>query len=96
MTSQKQEIERLLQLMSDQLMSYISEVEPGFQGRWVPATHLKTQLNLKRDSYPVANKIQNRTGWLFAILARMLEEQGKVEFRKEGNRSYYRCLHGGT
>jgi hypothetical protein len=29
-------------------------------------------------------------GWLFAILARMLEDEGLVEYRKDGNRAFYR------
>ena len=94
--SQKAQIDRLLIQMSEQVMSYILEVESGFPERWVPATHLKSQLGLKRDSYPVGNEIQSKTGWLFAILVRILEEGGKVEFQKQGNRSYYRSVSDGA
>ena len=29
-------------------------------------------------------------GWLFAILARMLENEDKVQYRKVGSRAFYR------
>ena len=96
MPNQKQEIDRLLDEIARLVMSYIREAESGFPGGWVPATHVKEQLGLKRESYPVGNEIQGRTGWLFAILARILEEQVDVEFRKKGNRSYYRPTNGDT
>ncbi len=51
---------------------------------------IKEQLDLKKDSYPIENEIQNRTGWLFAAIARRLQDRGLVEFKKTGNRSYYR------
>ena len=83
MTTQKNEIDRLLGEMSEHVMSYILEVESGFPERWVPATHLKEQLGLKRDSYPVGNEIQNRTGWLVRNSCSIAGGTGKGGISKE-------------
>jgi hypothetical protein len=76
--------------MADQVCLFIKESESGFSEGWVPATYIKDQLDLKRSSYPQSNKIDNKTGWLFATLARHLEDNGKVKFKKVGSRSFYK------
>jgi hypothetical protein len=73
-----------------EVLEHIRDVESGFLDRWVPASKIKSDLGLRMVSYPVANKINNETGWLFATLARLLEDRGAIEFRKEGSRSFYR------
>ena len=88
--SHKNKISELFSLMSDEVCSFIKESEPGFTKGWVPATYIKDQLDLKKSSYPQSNDIDNKTGWLFATIARHLEDQSKVEFKKDGSRSYYK------
>ena len=94
MTGHRSKLECLFTEMADVVLSFIKEAESGFAERWVPATLIKDQLDLKKDTYPIENEIQNRTGWVFAALARNLQDRGLVEFRKEGNRSYYRSSSG--
>ncbi|XOV87367.1 MAG: hypothetical protein ACFHX7_20830 [Pseudomonadota bacterium] len=94
MSNHRAAIEKLFVEMADQVLAFVKEVESAFADRWVPATYIKNQLDLKKDSYPIENEIQNRTGWFFATLARNLQDRGQVEFRKEGNRSYYRSASG--
>lgn len=76
--------------MADEVRSFIKESESGFPEGWVPAAYIKDQLDLKKSSYPQNNKIDNKTGWLFATLARHLEDQHKVKFKKVGSRSFYK------
>jgi precorrin-2 methylase len=94
MTSHRTTLETLFTEMADVVLVFVKEAESGFAERWVPAKYIKDQLDLKKDSYPVENDIQNRTGWVFAALARNLQDRGIVEFRKEGNRSFYRSVPG--
>jgi hypothetical protein len=86
----KQKIDELFNLMCDEVCSYIKSEESGFNEGWVPATHIKDQLDLKKSSYPQSNEIDNKTGWLFATIARQLEDKNKVVFKKDGSRSFYK------
>lgn len=86
----KQNISNLLEDMANEVYSFINKSESGFSEGWIPAAYIKEQLDLKKSSYPQANAIDNKTGWLFATLARYLEDQGKVEFKKVRNKSFYR------
>jgi len=47
-------------------------------------------LDLKKHAYPQDNEIDNKTGWLFATIARYLQDEGKVIFKKFGARSFYK------
>lgn len=94
MPEHRASIGHLFVKMADQILAFVKEVESEFDDRWVPATYIKDQLDLKKDSYPIENDVQSRTGWVFAALARNLQDRGKVEFRKENSRSYYRSTSG--
>lgn len=86
----KAKISELFDAMATEVFSFIKESESGFPERWVPAAYIKDQLDLKKSSYPQSNQIDNKTGWLFATIARHLEDRGKVTFKKVGSRSYYK------
>lgn len=86
----KQKVDDLFNLMCDEVYLFIKSEESGFTEGWVPATHIKDQLGLKKSSYPQSNEIDNKTGWLFAIIARHLEDKNKVIFKKIGSRSFYK------
>lgn len=88
--SHKDTIHDLFDQMADEMAAFIEDSEAGFSEGWVPATYIKDQLQLKKSAYPQGNKIDNETGWLFATLARHLQDKDKVSFRKSGNRSFYR------
>lgn len=87
----KDRVHFLFTQIADVVAQFILSAQSGFSEGWVPAAYIKEQLELKKSSYPQGNKIDNETGWLFATIARDLQDRGKVEFRKIGNRSYYRC-----
>jgi len=88
--SHKTKIHELFSLISNEVLAFIKESESSFSEGWVPATYIKDQLELKLPSYPQSNKIDNNTGWLFAIIARHLEDSNSLAFKKEGSRSYYK------
>ena len=88
--SYRAKVDDLFDAMAGEVCSFIKDSESGFPKGWVPAAYIKDQLDLNKSSYPQSNKIDNKTGWLFATLARHLEDQGKVKFRKEGSRSFYK------
>lgn len=56
----------------------------------LPSTEIKHDLELNYVSVPTANKQYGPKGWLFAIAARILEDQNLVEYRKVDSRSFYR------
>lgn len=88
--NRKSKIHRLLDEAAMEIYGFISDCETSHVERWVPASSIKDQLGLKLSSYPQENTIDNKTGWLFGTLARMLQDKGLVEFKKINNRSFYR------
>ncbi len=90
LVKEKNKIDQLFNEMAEQVLSFIAKSESGFSEGWVPAAYIKQQLNLTKNAYPQGNKTDNKTGWLFATLARHLQDQNKVEFKKIGSRSYYK------
>lgn len=86
----KKKVHEYFALMSGEVLSYISSVKIDFPDGWVPATYIKDQLSLKMSAYPQGNKIDNETGWLFSTIARYLQDKDQVDFKKIGNRSFYK------
>jgi hypothetical protein len=86
----KNAIHSLLKVMAFEVFEFIRETEPSFENRWVPAVDIKNSLDLNFVAVPIENEQYGEKGWLFAILARMLEDQGVVEYQKVGNRAFYR------
>lgn len=88
--SHKNRIHKLFGQIADEVLSFIKESESEFSGNWVPAIYIKEQLALKLSAYPQGNKTDNKTGWFFSTIARLLEDQSRVDFKKIGNRSFYK------
>lgn len=90
--NRKENIHRLLQAASTELLAFICESEVQFSDDdfWVPASEIKNKLELNFVAVPNSGKQYGEKGWLFATLARMLEDQGLVEYQKIGPRAYYR------
>jgi len=88
----KENLHRLLQAAAIELLAFIRESEAQFQADdyWVPASEIKSKLELNFVAVPKSGKQYGEKGWLFATLARMLEDQGLVEYQKIGSRAYYR------
>ncbi len=73
-----------------ELLTYVKEREPLQQDRWVPATELKDNLDLNFVAVPKSGTQYGKKGWVFATLARMLEDDGRLEYKLDGSRAYYR------
>ena len=88
----KQRIHDLLLKMSDEVNEYIKEQGPLYQDGWVPSVLIKKALELNFVCVPKDNKQYGEKGWLFAILARILEDKGRIEYRKVAERAFYRSF----
>lgn len=86
----KQNIHAHLQESANELLDFIRSCEMDYPDRWVPDTHIKTALALNFVATPRAGKQHGPKGWLFAILARILEDQGRLEHKKTNSRSFSR------
>ena len=87
--NRKDAIHWLLKVIAFELFEFIRESEPSYEDRWVPAAYIKDTLELNFVAVPRENVQYGEKGWLFAILARMLEDEGLVEYKKEENRAFY-------
>jgi len=92
----KTAIHNLLNIMAFEVLEYIRECERSFKNRWVPATEIKNSLELNFVAVPRQGEQYGEKGWLFAILARLLEDQNLLDYRKEGNRAFYRTKVPGS
>jgi hypothetical protein len=92
--NRKDAIHRLLKVIAFELFEFIRELESSFEDRWVPAADIKNALELNFVAVPRENVQYGEKGWLFAILARMLEDEGLVEYKKEESRAFYRTRKG--
>jgi len=88
----KQVIHSLLNVIAFELLQFIKESETPFEERWVPSAYIKEKLELNLISVPVENKQYGEKAWFFATVARMLEDQKLVEYKKEGSRAFYRSV----
>ena len=86
----KEKIHRLLRECCAELLAYVKEREPLNEDRWVPAAELKDNLDLNFVAVPKSGKQYGKKGWVFASLARMLEDDGCLEYKFAGNRAFYR------
>lgn len=73
-----------------EVLAHIKDKESQFPERWVPSVEINNQLGLKFVAVPKNNKPDRLKGWLLAIVARILEDKNLVEFKKTGDRSFYR------
>jgi CBS domain containing-hemolysin-like protein len=86
----KENVHKLINELAHEIYGFIKESESFFSDGWVPAIYIKNELGLKLSSYPKGNKIDNETGWFFNTLARILQDENLIEFKKDINRSYYK------
>lgn len=88
--NRRENINRHIDAIAEEIFEHIKENQSKFPDRWMPAIEIKEELDLKRNTYPMGNKINQKGSWLFNIMARILEEKDKVEYKKEDGRAYYR------
>jgi hypothetical protein len=89
-TNAKERIHALIKEISDEVLRFIREHESSSNDRWVPAAQIKNDLELNFIAVPRANKQYGEKGWLFAIIARLLEDQKLIEYKKSQGKAYYR------
>jgi hypothetical protein len=88
----KDKMHGLLRECCDEILVYVRERAPLHADRWVPIAEVKKGLDLNLVAAPKSSKQYGAKGWLFATLARMLEDDGRLECRREGSRSYCRTI----
>jgi hypothetical protein len=90
----KDTIHKLLNDAALELLAFIKESESLFkeQDHWVPATEIKAKLNLNFVAVPRSGIQYGEKGWVFATLARMLEDKSLVEYKKISSRAFYRSV----
>jgi hypothetical protein len=86
----KEKIHALLRECCDELLAYIKEREAFHEGRWVPAAEIKKNLEINFVAVPKNGPQQGPKGWVFATLARMLEDEARLEYSMQGSRAFYR------
>lgn len=86
----RQRIHEHLQEAADAMLEFVRSCETDYPERWVPDAHIKSALALNFVATPQAGRQYGAKGWLFAILARMLEDQGRLEHKRTGSRSFSR------
>jgi len=89
----KKEIDDLFDEMCNVMESFIELHTDSYLDGWIPITLIKNNLDLNKDSYPQHSKTQGKSGWFFAVLARALEDQGRIQYRNDGKHSFCRISH---
>lgn len=92
--NRKETIHKLLNDAALELLAFIKDSESKFKDddRWVPAAEIKNNLGLNFIAVPRSGKQYSEKGWVFATLARMLEDKSLVEYKKPGSRAFYRSV----
>ena len=86
----KKIIHNLIETIAFEILEYIKSKEGSYEDGWVPAADIKNDLELNFIAVPISNKQYGEKGWFFAIIARLLEDESLVDFKKDGARSFYR------
>jgi hypothetical protein len=90
----KAAIHRHIEAAALELLEFVKERMPLSSDGWVPASEIKQSLALNFVAVPRGGKQYGEKGWLFAILARSLEDRDLLEHRKSGARAFYRAKKG--
>ena len=91
--SSKDKIQDLLGECCREVLAYIRERESHYADGWVPATDVNDGLKINFSAVPKNSKNPSgQKGWLFATFARILEDEGSLQYERRGGRSYYKSL----
>ncbi|MGE4343552.1 MAG: hypothetical protein AB7F20_04585 [Geoalkalibacter sp.] len=86
--NRKQKVQTLILLLAEEIYEFIKENETSYENGWVPTAKIKNTLELNFVCVPRENTQYGEKGWVFAALARMLEDQDRISYKKEGNNSF--------
>lgn len=86
----KDRIEDLLQGVAKEVYAYLYECGRSSSDGWVSAVTIQKQLGLKHHCTPQGCLNDTPKAWIFGVIMRRLQDQGKVEYKKVGSRVTYR------
>lgn len=86
----KARIHEHIQAAAEELLAFVRSSESSHQERWAPAVQIKDALQLNFVAVPQQGNQYGPKGWLFAILTRILEDQGRLEHKRIGSRAFFR------
>lgn len=86
----KAKIHGHIQAAEDESLAFVRSFESSHQKRWVPPVQIKDALELNFVAVPQQGNQYGPKGWLFAILARILEDQSRLEHKKVRSRAFFR------
>jgi hypothetical protein len=72
------------------ILEFVRTREPFHADRWVPIVEVKNSLALNLVAVSKSSKQYGEKGWVFASLARLLEDEELLEYKREGSRSFCR------
>ncbi|WP_341743273.1 hypothetical protein [Azonexus hydrophilus] len=92
--TRKNAIHNLINEAALELLEFIKDCESDHKehGYWVPAAKIKDDLDLNFVAVPQSGRQHGPKGWVFATLARILEDKSLIEHKKIGNRAFYRSI----
>jgi len=73
-----------------EILGHIRELQDEAKDRWVSAAELRNSLDLNFVAVPKSGTQYGEKGWMFSMLARMLEDMDLIEHKKQGSRAFYR------
>jgi len=73
-----------------EVLLFINDGARADAGGWVARADICDELDLHYPATPKSGNQYGDKGWLFAIVARLLEDKALLEYKKEGNHAYYR------
>jgi hypothetical protein len=88
----KETVHRHLREAALVILDFVKTRESLHQDRWVPIVDVKNTLALNLVAVSKSSKQYGEKGWVFASLARLLEDEGLLEYKREGSRSFCRSL----
>lgn len=91
--SHRQRLHENLRACATEFLAFVRDAESAHPDRWVPTIKVKEALALNLLAVPRASKQYGEKGWLFAILARTLEDEGLLDHWKSGNCSCCRAAY---
>ncbi|MFC5079862.1 hypothetical protein VTH8203_03083 [Vibrio thalassae] len=86
----KDRIEDLLQGVAKEVHAYLHEYGRSTSDGWVSSVTIQKQLGLKHHCNPIGCSNDTPKSWVFSVIMRRLQDQGKVEYKKVGSRVTYR------
>ena len=86
----RENIRRLLRECAREMLAYIKERESFHADRWVPASELERDLDFDFVGVLKSGAEQVQKSSLFAMFARMLQEQSLLECKSEKGGPHYR------